>query len=220
MYIHQVPRGTTFTFEFDENNSLDGMFDGNIDHMSFYIMCTEISRNLEAYEHLKPKVTFIVGENMYRFDARILGISEKNDAINDSLEFQIISPIKTEPLRKNYRIKIMLKVRIHKYTPDYKKRHADGLICEAISDDMSKNGMRLFTDHEIIEPLDTVFTLEFSLRPGIAYWIPAKLVRNAQNTTTRTYLYDIGFNFDFSEVHDTHEKILLDIIEHKIKNRV
>jgi|GEM_PF-843019 len=224
MYIHQVPRGTEFTFTFEDGtedgNTVQGMFDGNVDHMRFYIVCPDISRNFENFAQSKPNVTFVNGENLYRFDAKILGISDKMDAINNSIEFEITSPIKAEALRQNYRIKIMLKVRIHKYTEDYKKRHADGLICEAVSDDMSKQGIRLFTDHDIPDPLGTIFTLEFSLKPGIVYMIPAKLVRNDQNTTTRTYLYDIGFSFDFSGVTDMHEKILLEIIEYKIKNRV
>ncbi|MCL2578087.1 MAG: PilZ domain-containing protein [Defluviitaleaceae bacterium] len=220
MYIHQVPRGTDFTFTYDDETVIEGLFDGNIDHLQFYIVSPEISRNIEELKELEPEVTFIINDTSYKFKAMLVRISEKKEAIHDALEFKVISPIKDTPLRKNFRLKITLKVRIHKYTDDYTKMNADGWICDAVSDDMSKNGIRLFTDTAIESPLGTIYTLEFTLKQGSIYMVPAKLVRNVTNTTTRSYNYDIGFSFDFSEMNEKHERLLMDILEHKIKNRV
>lgn len=220
MYIHQVPRGTEFTFEFEEGIEIGGSFDGNIDHMKFYIISPEISRNIEIYQEAEPKVTFVLSDTSYSFTAKLLKISEKKDAIHDALEFIVITPFKATLLRKDFRIRLQLKVRIHTYTDDYTKLHVDEWVCDAVSDDMSKNGIRIWCDHWIDAPLGTIFTLEFTLKSGSIYFVPAKLMRNAPNTSTRTYNYDLGFSFDFSGMREKHEKLLLDILEHKIKNRV
>ena len=220
MYIHQVQRGTKFKFTFDEDTVIEGVFDGNIDHMQFNIICPEISRNYDNFHESEPDVQFIAGENYYNFKAKLLRISEKKDAIHDSLEFRIITPFKEVPMRSNFRIQITLKVRIHEYSDDYKKMYSNGWICDAVSDDMSKNGIRLWADHFVDAPQGSMFTLEFSLKQGIIYMIPAKLMRNQPNTTTRSYNYDYGFVFDFNQMEDKQEKLLLDILEHKIKHRL
>lgn len=220
MYIHQVPRNTPFTFTFDEETTIEGVFDGNIDHMMFNIMCTEISRNIDNFVGKEPDVEFIVGDMSYTFKANLLGISEKKEAINDSLEFRITAPIKEVPLRKTFRIKIALKVRLHEYVNDYKKVYSNGWLFDAVSDDVSKGGIRLWCDYPIDDPIGTMFTLEFSLKSGWIYMIPAKLMRNQPNTETRSYNYDYGFVFDFSAMPDKQEKLLLDILEYKMKNRL
>jgi hypothetical protein len=195
MYVHQIPRGTEFTFTYNEDNVIE-------------------------LRELTPEIYFIVGDVSYKFNAALVKISERKETIHDAMEFKCISPIKDTPLRKNFRLQIALKVRIHNYTEDYTKMNADGWVCDAVSDDMSKNGIRLFTDTAIDSPLGTIYTLEFSLKHGSIYMVPAKLVRNKPNTSTRSYNYDIGFNFDFSGMNEKHERLLMDILEHKIKNRV
>lgn len=220
MYIHQVPYGTEFTFTFDENTVMSGNFDGNKDHMAFYITCPEISRNVDKYIESEPKVEFIINDMSYIFDAKFLGVSDRKDAIYESLEFRITTPFKEVPLRKSFRIQIGLKVRLHEYVDDYKKLYSNGWLCDAVSDDMSKNGICLWCDYNIQEPIGTMFTLEFSLKTGILYMIPSKLVRAQPNTVTRSYNYDYGFVFDFTGMPDKQEKLLLDILEHKIKNRL
>jgi len=220
MYIHQIPRGTEFTFTYDEDTVIEGTFDGNIDHLQFYIVSPEIARNIQELKDREPEVSFIVNDVSYKFTAAIVRISEQKNTIHDALEFKAISPIKDTPLRKNFRLQIALNVRIHNYSDDYTKMNADGWVCDAVSDDMSKNGIRLFTDTAIDAPLGTIFTLEFTLKQSNIYMVPAKLVRNVSNTTTRSYNYDLAFNFDFSGMNEKHEKLLMDILEHKIRNRV
>ncbi|MCL2198859.1 MAG: PilZ domain-containing protein [Defluviitaleaceae bacterium] len=221
MFIHQVPRGTTFTFEFDDNGlEIDGMFDGNIDHICFNIICLEISKDIEQYQGKDPLVSFILGDTSYSFKANLMKISENKDAIHDSIEFKAISPIKDEPLRKNFRVKIDLRVRIHEYVDDFKKHYTNGWMCDAISDDISKRGIRLFSDYRLDAPLDTPFTLEFSLMTGSIYLIPATLKRSQPNTVTRSYAYDYGFIFDFKDMAEKQENLILEILEYKIRHRL
>jgi hypothetical protein len=215
-----VPRGTKFTFTFDDGVVIDGVFDGNIDHMQFYIICTAISGDYEKFENSEPKVEFIFGENSYNFTAKLLGITDKKDAINQSLEFRVITPFKEVPLRSNFRIQINLKVKIHEYVNDFKKRYSNGWICDAVSDDMSKNGIRLWADTTLSHEQGTLYTLEFSLQTGVVYMVPAKLMRNQPNLVTRSYNYDYGFVFDFTGMEDKQEKLILEILEYKIKHKL
>ncbi|MCL1863905.1 MAG: PilZ domain-containing protein [Defluviitaleaceae bacterium] len=220
MYIHQVPRGTTFTFTFDDGLEIDGIFDGNIDHLMYNIVCPEISQSIEKFIDKEPEVIFILSDMSYSFKSTILKISDNKDAINDSIEFKCISPIKDEALRKNFRIKIDLRVRIHEYVDDFKKLYTNGWICDSLSDDISKRGIRLFSDYNLDAPVDTPFTLEFTLHTGTIYLIPATLKRSGPNTVTRSYHYDYGFVFDFKDMEEKQEKLILEILEYKIRNRL
>jgi hypothetical protein len=220
MYIHQVQRGTEFTFTFDDGVEVYGQFDGNIDHMMFYIIAPDISRNIDYYEEQEPQVQFLVGDSYFNFKAKCLGISEKKVAIHDSIEFRVLTPFKEVQRREDFRINIALKVRIHEFVDDYKKMYSNGWMCDALSDDVSKNGIRLFADYAIDAPQGSMFTLEFSLKEGWIYMVPAKLMRNQPNRATRSYNYDLGFIFDFSQIPDKQEKLLLEILEFKMKNKL
>jgi hypothetical protein len=220
MYIHQIQRGTKFKFAFDEFTEIEGIYDGNIDHMQFYIVSLAISGDIDRYIDTEPEVSFILNEFSYSFKAKLLGISESKDAIHASLEFRVLTPIKQAPLRSKFRIDIGLKVRIHKFIDDYKAMYSDGLICESLSENISKSGIRLFCDYLIDEPLDTKFTLEFTLQNGSLYMIPSILKRNSPNYETRSYNYDYGFAFDFDLMPEKHENLILEILEHKIKHRL
>jgi hypothetical protein len=220
MYIHSVPRGTEFIFTFEDGTEIKGVFDGNIDHMQFNIICLEISREIDRFLDTEPEVQFIIGENSYEFKAKILKISDKKEAINDSIEFRVITPFKEVPLRSTFRINVNMKVRIHEYVDDFKKLYSNGWLCDASSDDISKNGIRLWCDYALDAPLGSMFTLEFTLQTGSIYMIPATLKRSQPNTVTRSYNYDYGFVFDFKEMEDKQERLILEILEYKIKNRI
>ncbi|MCL2224966.1 MAG: PilZ domain-containing protein [Defluviitaleaceae bacterium] len=221
MYIHQVVRGTEFTFTFAEDDVVEGIFDGNIDHMQFYIVSPAISRNYAEYHEAEPTVSFTVADKAYSFTAKLLKISDQKEAINEALEFRVVSPIKEEPLRKNFRLEVALKVRLHEYTDDYTKLHSNGWVCDAVSVDMSKSGIRLFSDYALDAKIGDIYTLEFALGKDKIYMIPARLVRNKVNTTTRTYAYDIGFGFNYEGADPTkHEKLMMDLLEYKIQHRV
>ena len=220
MYIHQVPRGTELKFIFDDGREIVGVFDGNIDHMQFYVICLEISREIGMYEETQPKVEFVANDKTYSFEAKLLGISEKKDAIHDSLEFRVVTPFKEVKYNKVFKISIGMKVRLHEYIDDYKKMYSDGWICDAVSDSISKKSIRLWGDYAIDDPIGTTFTLEFSLKHGFFYMIPAVLVGNQINTSTRTYLYDYYFDFDFSQMPDREDKLIMEILEYRMRHRI
>ena len=219
LYIHQVPRGTKFKLYFDEFTEIEGTFDGNIDHLRFALFCPEISRHVEQFVEREAEVQFIISDHSYACRTRFERVKEIKDAVNESLEFRVITPIKATPLRSNFRITLKLKVQIHSYADDFKKMYSDGWLCDVVSADMSKQGIRVWGDYLIEAPIDTKFTLVFTLQSGSVYMIPSLLKRSQQNYETRSYNYDYGFIFDFSNIPEKQEKLLLEILEYKIKNR-
>ena len=217
LYVHQLVRGTEFTAIFDDQTEIDAIFDGNIDHLKFHVICPEFLRNLDKYKETTPTIRILIGEVYYTFTAKILGKSERNEALLETLDFIAISPFKEEQRRNDFRIQIALKVKIHAYDDDYRKLYSGGWLCDSVSDDVSKNGIRLWADHTLPDELGTMYTLEFSLKTGWIYLVPAKLVRHGRNTATLSYKYDYGFIFDFTHMPDKKEKLLMDILEHKIR---
>jgi len=219
VYVHNISRGTHLTLTFENGFEYHAVFDGNIDHMSFYVICPEIQKDLERFIETTPQVKFLAGELFYTFTASIVGKSQRSDAIHDTMDFKITTPFKEEQRRTDFRIEIALKVKIHSYVDDFRKLYTGEWLCEAVSSDVSKHGIRIFADQSLDGPLGTLYTLEFSLRTGWIYLVPAKLVRNQRNMETRSYAFDYGFVFDFTNMPEKEEKLLLDILEAKIRNR-
>jgi len=205
---------------FEDDFELNAVFDGNIDHMSFYVICSEITKNSHSFIDSNVTIKFNGGENDYTFTAKILKKSDRKDAFNEAMELRVITPFKATPRRENFRIDISISVKIHGYSDDFKLFNSSGWIGDAVTSDVSKNGIRLFSDQPLEGKPGTLYTLEFSLRKGIIYFIPAKLMRNQKNTATRSYGFDYGFVFDFSSMPEKQEKLFLDIMEYKLKGRL
>ena len=214
MYLSNINTGTVFSVTFDDGLELSCVFDGKIDHMSFYVQCYEIFSNIDFYVGLKPTFKFHVQDKYYTFTGEILGAG-KNSMV-DTVDVIIRTPIKEGTNRKEFRIETNMKVRIYDYSDDRQNRFAGEWICDAQSSDISKRGIRVFCDHKLISPMNNLFTLEFKLSRDGSYVVPAKLVRNQANKATRSYNYDLGFIFDFSDDPDRQDKLLMDLLYAKI----
>ena len=214
MYLSNINTGTSFEVTFDDGQELTCIFDGKIDHISFYVQCYDIFANIDSYVGKIPTFKFHVQEKYYTFTGEILGVSKYS--MVDTVDVIIRTPIKEGTDRKEFRIETNMKVRIFDYSEDRQNRHAGDWICDAQSSDISKKGIRVFCDHKLIEPKDGLFTLEFKLTREGSYVVPAKLIRNQSNTATRSYNYDLGFLFDFSNDPDKQEKLLMDLLYAKI----
>ncbi|MCL1843467.1 MAG: PilZ domain-containing protein [Defluviitaleaceae bacterium] len=208
------------SLEFDDGSEMEVVFDGNKDHMQFYVINAELLTHVEQYIDMQPKVQFLANNVYYNFTAQVLGKSDRKGAFLETVDMRVISPFKEAPQRQSFRISLNLKVRVHEYIDDFRKLYTNGWLLDAVSDDMSKNGIRLFTDHVIPPSQNNMYTLEFSLQGGSIYMVPARLKRNQANTATRSYNYDYGFIFDFSQMPEKQEQLLLEILEHKIKHRL
>ena len=216
MYLSNINTGTNFTVTFDDGYEVSCVFEGKIDHMSFYAQCFDIFSNIDAFVGQIPSFKFYVQEKHYTFTGEILGRSASKYSMVDTIDIVIRTPIKEGTDRKEFRIETNMKVRIFEYSDDWKNRHVGDWVGDAQSSDISKKGMRLFTDLNLKDRKDELFTLEFRLKRDEMYYMQAKLVRVQSNTATRSYNYDLGFLFDFSNDPDKEDKFLTDLLYAKI----
>ena len=216
MYLSNINIGTNFTVTFEDGQELTCVFDGKIDHMSFYVQCYDLFANIDKYIGQIPSFKFFVQDKYYTFTGEILGKTGGHYSMVDTVDVIIRTPIKEGTDRKEFRIKTNMKVRIFDYSEDIQNRHAGDWICDAIARDISKSGIRLFSDHKLPDLNDGMFTLEFKLTRDGSYILPSKLVRNQPNSATRSYNYDLGFLFDFSNDTDRQEKFLMDLLYARI----
>jgi len=220
VYLHNLTRGMTLDITLPDGKEIRSAFDGIIDHMSFYVLCPEILKHIEELTNTQVMVKFFMGSSDYTFNAQILGKSLRTDALHETSDFKILTAFKETPRRENFRIDMQIKVKIHEYTEDYTKFYTGELLCDAVSVDVNKNGIRIFADYLLSKEPNAMYTLEFELRPGWRYLIPAKLLRNERNATTRSYAFDCVFLFDFTDMPEKREKLFLDIMEAKLRGTV
>ena len=218
MYLVDVGHGTQFTISYEDGAEYSGVFDGRIDHMSFYIHCPDIQRNLEKLINTRPTMMFFGKESFYTFTGEIIGKSERKNPMLDTFDVKIITPFKASGTgREDFRINISFKVKIHAFVDDQKSLFLGDYICESISSDVSKGGIRIWADHDLMKFKNEKFTLVFSLSNDWTYFVPAELVRCQPNMATRSYYFDYGFVFDFSTMPERREKLLMDVLEAKIR---
>ena len=220
MYLVDVGYGTRFTIAFDDGMEYSGVFDGRIDHMSFYIHCPEIQKNLDKYVKTKPLMTFFGKESYYTFTGEILGRSDRTNFMLETFDVKIISPFKvSDSGRAEFRIAINFKTKIHEFVDNQKNLFMGEFLSEGVSQDVSRGGIRLWTDIDLMKKKNQKFTLAFSLNPNSTYFIPAELVRCSPNMVTRSYYFDYVFVFDFTDMPDRKEKFLMDILEAKMRSK-
>ena len=219
MYIHNVTRGATFDITLEDGREIRAAFDGTIDHMNFYVLCPELTKNADAYFNKEVSVKFNVADKDYSFTAQILRKSVRNDVMHETMDFKILTPFKEIPLRESFRIEINITVKVHTHDSDFRKMYTGGWLCDASSVDVSKDAMKLWMDYDLNESPAALYTLEFTLRQGKTYFVPAKLMRNQRNTETRSYNYECIFVFDFTGDDTKRDKLFLDIMEYKLRGR-
>ena len=216
MYLSNLNPGTNFEVTFDDGLEVACVFEGKIDHMSFYAQCFDVFTKIDSFVGQKPTFKFYVQDKYYTFTGEILGKSAGKYSMVDTIDIIIRTPIKEGTDRKEFRIETNMKVRIFEYSDDWQNRHVGDWVGDAQSNDISKKGMRLFTDQNLKDRKDELFTLEFRLKRDEMYYVQARLVRVQANAVTRSYNYDLGLVFDFSNDPEKGERLLMDLLYAKI----
>ena len=220
MYLHDIGSDQEFEITLHDGRVVYGNFEGKIDHMNFHMSCTEISKEIESLINTQTKMKFNVGASDYTFTAQIMQKSERKSGLNESIHIKILTAFKEIPLRAEPRIALTTKIKSYAYVDDFKQKFAGEMICEGTTVDVSKNGIRIWADHCLPEIPDSLFTLEITLPPGRTHFIPMKLKRHKRNTETRSYAYDYGFVFDFTNVPEKKDMLFLNIMEAKLQGRL
>ena len=213
MFLQNVKSGTKFTIVFEDKKRFQAEYLGDLVHVNFRVLSPEIAENIEQYKNAKVTVELFLHDLNYEFTGQILGLKQ---GMKDVVNCKAASLFKEVHRRVNTRINVNLKVKVYDYSDDPKKLHRGEFICEAVSEDLSKGGVRVWADYDLDAPLNTIFTLEISMPLGTSHILSAKLVRNQQNTASRAYNYDYGFIF-LSQDKDRQEKLILDIVESRMR---
>ena len=221
MYLPEIQNGTKFTVIFEDGNELQAEYVGNINHSHYNIISPEISENIEQYKNAAVTIHFDMRDKKYVFTSQVVGLKSKQDS---NVNLKVTSFFKEAPLRTSIRINISLKVTIFTLMGSIESPFPGQFLCEALSDDISKNGIRILSDFNLDAPLDSVFMLKISLplgpsyvfpnklAPGSSYVFPAKLVRSLRSTFGQAYGYDYGFTF-LSNEQSQQEKLILDLLQ-------
>jgi len=216
MFLPEVRNGTTFNITLEDDTMLEAEYLGNVDHMNFCIRSMDIMKKIDDYVGKIFPIKFFASAGDFAFTAEVKGINTKIGR-NDAVDLIIKSPFKEIPRRAEVRITMSVKVRVYHYIDDAKTMFIGETICEGMSDDLSRSGMRLWCDTELTKPLDSMYTLEFMIPHGSTFILPAKLKRNKSDAAVRAYNYEYGFLFDFSKLPDRKDKLVLDILQARMK---
>ena len=220
MYLNDIILGSTLNIILADGTKVAGEYDGNIDHINFYLLCPNISNRIAEFRNTTAEVEAEIRGSVYSFNAEILRKSERTTWGNETVEMVIRTPIKESSRRKTIRVDYRMRVKIYLYDEKQRDNMFRGdVVCESITEDISKGGVRIWSDFAIEYPKETVFLLEFTLPQRGVYMIPATLTRNRQNVSTRVYNYDFGFVFeDDAYISDMKEKLIVDVVESKLKS--
>lgn len=209
MYLPNLKEGTKFTVVFEDGKEYKAEYTGDIINVTFLIRGPEIAENIEQYKETDAKIRFFLRDENYEFTCKVIGL--KRDK-NDIVICKATSLFKEIVRRADTRINVNLKVKVYEYDESSRNLHMGQFVCEGMSEDISKGGIRLWSDYNLKMPTNSMFTLEIPMFRGLPYVFPARLVRSQRNTAIRAYDYDYGFVFE-TNMKDQQEKLILDIMQ-------
>lgn len=219
MRLLYIDKGTPLTIrlEGEENLELYVEFIDNLDERIFYVYNQEIYNDIDKFLNKTALVTINFRNDIYNFRCIIAGTDNKL-MDKDIVVFELKSEFRLESRRSSVRTVARLRTKIFEYIENQSDSHRGQYICDAQSEDVSRDGIRLFSDHELDAPKGTMFIIDFSAEPGFLFSIPAKLVRSQRNMASVVYAYDYGFVFDFSSMPELQEKLITGIFKARSRN--
>ena len=212
MYLTDLESGTNLSVVFEDESELRAQYIDRIDHVNFLIQSIDSDDNLNRYIGSSASISFFTRDLCYTFFCKITGF--------ESGEINIInctatSLFKEVPRRDGHRINTNLRTKVFSYKNSENGTQKKEFICEAVSVDLSRTGIRLWSDDPIDAPLQTTFLLEVAVPFSLPFTLSAVIVRNQNNTSTRSYSFDYGFVFP-DNMYDRAEKLVFDIIKSRL----
>ena len=211
MHLSEIQEGKLLTMVLENESEYKVEFRGIVTPINFSIFSPQLAEDIKVCKGSMVNVKFFDRDINYTFTCKIAGLRQGQ---NNIISCNATSVLKETPRRADIRINIRLKVKIYAYENAPDGFRAGQFICEAVSDDVSKNGARIFSDHNLDAPIGSLFVLELSVPRMADYLLPAKMVRSQDNAFVRVYNYDYGFVFLDSQ--DMQEKLILDVMQASI----
>jgi len=223
MFIQDIKRGVPIVITFAENekviSEISAEFDGSIDHKRFYIKSKDIAENINNYIDVEAEFKYYDNGIFYVFTGKFAGKSTLAGSSDMVVDVMALTLLKEIPRRNDIRMAISVKINIHEFVGNRANSFLGSYIGDGISDNISKSGIRIWSNYELIQSEMPMYTLEIKLPYGNGdlYYIPAKLIYNQRNMKTRTYMFDYGFSLDFTHLPEVQERLIKDVLETKMR---
>ena len=219
MRLVQIQTGTPLTiYAGDERDIvLRARFIDNMSDSVFYVYSQDIMSSIDSYIGKTVSIEIAVMDNLLKAECRVRGKGGRKQNY-DSVMLESLTELKSESRRDYDRYDVQIITNIYSYKDVPSADYKGDFICESISADISKGGMRVIANKKLNETEEARFTLEFSVTPGSLFSlfsIPSTIVRTGRSASAFSG-YDYGFRFDFSKIPDTQEKLINDLFKLKL----
>ena len=217
MHISKVSKGhPILIYTGDENNNeLEARYIDNANGNVFYIHNREICANTNSYIDKVVNVVIIIRDLVYKVECRVLGKGGKKH-IYDTVLLEASGDLEQSSRRASVRFDIRTQTKVYEYDNDPALGFKGRFLCNCISSDISRDGIRIFANEWISADKGALFVLDFSVIPDSIfsfYSIPAKVVRSRRNVNIFTYPYDYGLKFALDDISDVKDKLFSDIFK-------
>lgn len=199
MFVKDIERNVGMTLTLESGTELRVRYIDMVDHVRFSVESSELTQIAGDLYGKELKMRFF--QNAEDHELRAI-ITEWNKD-EGRVELKALAEIKRFPLRQSVRITHTLKVGIW---------HDGDYICDGLSNDLSRDGMGLRSDHELEK--GEIYVLSFAL--NTSFRIRAHLVRKHLNTSTKSYKYEYGFVFGIDNPKQ-QDALLFGILDIKLK---
>lgn len=217
MHISRIDKGLPVTiYTGDDNKELTAKYIDNIDGRSFFIYSQDIYDDPESFADKPVTAIFIIRDVVYKAECRVLGRGAKKSIYDTIILETQTGDFEQSSRRAAVRFDIKTQTKVHEYDESEENSFKGRFICNSVSGDISRDGMRLFTNERLPAQKGDLLTLDFTVIPGSVfsyYSLPAKVMRNHKNMNIFTYPYDYGLRFSFEAVPEQQDRLFNDILK-------
>jgi len=209
--LHFLEKGTPVLIGLESGFEIEAKFVSTSGETRFYIISDEILDDIENLTGRHVSVTVFHMDNYYKAECEILGEGMRK-GIHETVKLELVSAFEKKARRNSARVDMEINAAICSYNEKLKFSRNYTFAYEALSEDISRDGACLNSRYDLDAPQGTMFMVEFKLSDFL-FIIPAKLMRR-QQTGISSYRY--GFLFDFSDVPELQDKLIVEIFKVKL----
>jgi len=200
MFVKDIERNVGITIPLEDGTELRVRYIDVVDHVRFSVESIDLAQIAGDLHGKELKMRFFQNAQDHELKATITDWNKDKGTI----ECRALAEIKQFPLRQSVRITHTLKVGIW---------HDGNYVCDGLSNDLSRDGMGLWSDYELTK--GESYVLSFAL--NTSFRIRAHLVRKQHNMSTKSYKYEYGFVFDIDNPKQ-QDALLFGILDIKLKS--
>ena len=220
MRLINIHSGAPITIYVDNEGDivLRSRFIDNLDDSIFYTFSQDMINNIASYIGKTVDVEVSFGDRLLRAECIVVGKGGKKKNY-DTVTLQKKSEFMPGSRRASDRFDIQVVTNVFNYSDNQASDFKGEFICDSISADISKGGMRIIANRRLDAPNDAVFTLGFAVNPRSlfsTYSIPSRIVRTSRSVSAFSSGYDYGFKFDFSKIPETQERLFNDLLNSRL----